>query len=100
VHRPHESQREIWGSAAEGSGIQWTSRGEVLRQSNLKSGEQAQRNLMPSSSTLSRFKDSKAIGVVDEDAPEKSRSQDTIDPLYIRALLGFSAEEGYTGQFE
>jgi hypothetical protein len=56
--------------------------------------------LMPSSSVLSRLKDGKAIRVVDEDAPEESRSQDTIESLYIRALLGGSAEERHAGQFE
>jgi hypothetical protein len=57
-------------------------------------------NLMPSSSVLSRLKDGKAVGVVDEDAPEKPRTQDTIEPLYIGALLGGSTEEGYAGQLE
>lgn len=52
------------------------------------------------SSVLSRLKDGKTIGVVDEDPPEESHSQDTIEPLYKRALLGGSAEEGDPGQFE
>jgi hypothetical protein len=65
-----------------------------------KSGDQTKRNLMPSSSVLSRLKDGKAVGVVDEDAPEKPRTQDTIEPLYIGALLGGSTEEGYAGQLE
>jgi hypothetical protein len=63
-------------------------------------GTWTKRNLKPSSSLLSRLKDGKAIGVVDEDAPEESCSQDTIEPLCIGALLGGSAEEGHAGQFE
>ena len=46
-------------------------------------------------------KDGKAIGVVDEDAPEEPHSQDTIEPLYTGTFVGGSeAEEGHAGQFE
>jgi len=56
--------------------------------------------LMPSPSVLSGLKDGKAIGVVDEDAPEEPGSQDSVKPLYKGILLGFGAEEGHAGQFE
>ncbi len=56
--------------------------------------------LMPSSSVLSGFKDGKAVGVVDEDAPEEPGSQDSVEPLYKGILLGCGAEEGDAGQFE
>lgn len=55
---------------------------------------------MPSSSVLSGFKDGKAVGVVDEDAPEEPGSQDSVEPLYKGILLGCGAEEGDAGQFE
>jgi hypothetical protein len=55
---------------------------------------------MPSSSVLSGLKDGKAIGVVDEDAPEEPGSQDSVEPLFKGILPGCGAEEGHTGQFE
>ena len=51
--------------------------------------------------SLSRLKDGKVIGVVDEDAAEELRRQDTIESLYTGILLDASeAEEGHAGQFE
>jgi len=48
------------------------------------------------SSPLSRLKDGKAIGVVDEDAPEEPRRQDAVDPLETGILLDAGeTEEGY-----
>ena len=45
---------------------------------------------------LSRLKDGKVIGVVDEDAAEEPSRQDTVEPLYPRVLLGASeGEEGH-----
>jgi hypothetical protein len=87
-------------SGVEGPAVQRTSPGNVFRHTDPRPGDQTKRNLKPSSSLLSRLKDRKAIGVVDEDAPEKSRTQDTIEPLCIGALLSGSAEEGHAGQFE
>jgi hypothetical protein len=70
-------------SVAEGPAVQRTFPGHVFRHTDRKPRDQTKRNLMPSSSVLSRLKDRKAIGVVDKDAPEESRSQDTIEPIYI-----------------
>ena len=54
-----------------------------------------------SQKSLSRLKDGKVIGVVDEDAPEKPGRQDTVESLYAGILLDASeAEEGHAGQFE
>jgi len=53
---------------------------------------------MPSSSLLSRLKNGEAIGVVDEDAPEESRIQNTVEPLYVGILVGGRAYEGHAGQ--
>ncbi len=41
----------------------------------------------------SRLKDGEVIGVVDEDAPEEPRRQDTVEPLYKGILLGASEPE-------
>jgi hypothetical protein len=50
---------------------------------------------------LSRLKDGKTIGVVDEDAPEELRRHDTVEPLYMGILLNANeAEEGHAAQFE
>jgi hypothetical protein len=50
---------------------------------------------------LSRLKDGKTIGVVDENAPEELRRQDTVEPLYVGILLNANeAEEGHAAQFE
>jgi hypothetical protein len=50
---------------------------------------------------IPRIKDYKAVGVTDEDAPEESRRQDTVESLYTGILLDASeAEEGHAGQFE
>ena len=51
--------------------------------------------------SLSRLKDGKVIGVVDEDVPEEPGRQHTVESLYAGILLGASeAEEGHAGQFE
>jgi hypothetical protein len=50
---------------------------------------------------LSRLKDGKVIGVVDEDLPEEPRRQHTVESLCAGILLGAGeAEEGHAGQFE
>lgn len=50
---------------------------------------------------LSRLKNSKVIGVVDEDAAEEPSRQDTVEALYPRVLLGAGeGEKGHARQFE
>jgi hypothetical protein len=53
------------------------------------------------SSVLSRLKDGKVIGVVDEDAPEEPGRQDTVESLCTGILLDAREhEERHAGQLE